>query len=160
MGENSTTAEGHALSGPTDRPALLAIRDVFDAEEPLATAQLDEYLDPSTLEVTFDDGLCGAETARIDVRWTTQDDYAFHYTDSRGVNLRWGRHPHDGDYHNVRGIEHYHPQPNASSDPSEVEDSCIEQSPAKLVTRAVLVLWRAAYHAESFAPLNAGSNPP
>lgn len=152
--------EGHSLRGPTDRPALLAIRDVFNTDEPLATAELDDYLDPATLEVTFDDGLCGAETARIDVQWTTQNDYKFHYTDSLGVNLRWGKHPHDGDYVNVRGLEHYHPPPDASSDPSEVEDSCITQSPEKLVTRAVLKLWRAAYHAESVSPLNAGSNPP
>lgn len=160
MGEDRTAAEGHSLRGPIDRPALLAIRGVFNTEEPLATAELDDYLDPGTLEVTFDDGLCGADTARIDVQWTTYDDYKFHYTDSRGVNLRWGKHPHDGDYVNVHGLEHYHPPPNASSDPSEVEDSCITQSPEKLVTRAVLKLWRVAYHAESVSPLNAGCNPP
>ena len=160
MGEHTTADEGHSLRGPIDRPAFLVIRDVFNGEEPLATAELDDYLDPETLEVTFDDGLCGAETARIDVQWTTQDDYKFHYTDSRGVNLRWGKHPHDGDYINVSGLEHYHPPPNASSDPSDVEDSCITQSPEKLVTRAVLKLWRVAYHAESVSPLNAGSNPP
>lgn len=160
MGEHSTADEGHSLRGPTDRPALLAIRDVFNTDEPLATAELDDYLDPEMLEVTFNDGLCGAETARIDVQWTTKDDYKFHYTDSRGVNLRWGKHPHNDDYVNVSGLEHYHPPPNASSDPSEVEDSCITQSPEKLVTRAVLTLWRVAYHAESVSPLNAGSNPP
>jgi len=161
MGTHRTAdEEGHSLRGPLDRPALIAIRDVFNSDEPLATAELDDYLDPRTLEVTFDEGLCGADTARIDVQWTTRDDYKFHYTDSRGVNLRWGKHPHNDEYVNVRGLEQYHPPPNASSDPSEVEDSCITQSPAKLITRAVLKLWRVAYHAESLAPLNAGSNPP
>ncbi|WP_327053405.1 transcription initiation factor IIB [Halomicrococcus gelatinilyticus] len=91
---------------------------------------------------------------------TAQDDYKFHYTDSNGVDLRWGSHPHADDYVNVSGLEHYHPPPNASSDPREVEDSCITQSPVTLVTRAVLTLWRAAYHSESFTPLNAGRNPP
>jgi hypothetical protein len=160
MGEHSTTEEGHSLRGPIDRAALLVIREVFNADEPLATAELDDYLDPETLEVTYTEGLCGADTARIDVQWTTQDDYKFHYTDSRGVNLRWGKHPHNNDYVNVRELEHYHSPPNASSDPSEVEDSCITQSPEKLVTRAVVKLWRVAYHAESVSPLNAGSNPP
>ncbi|TYL37376.1 hypothetical protein CV102_17315 [Natronococcus pandeyae] len=160
MGEHSTAEEGHSLRGPIDRATLLAIREVFNADEPLATAELDDYLNPKRLEVTYDDGLCGADTARIDVQWTTQDDYKFHYTDSCGVNLRWGKHPHNNDYVNVRGLEHYHPPPNASSDPSEVEDSCITQSPEKLVARAVLKLWRVAYHAESISPLNAGSNPP
>ncbi|PSP59545.1 hypothetical protein BRC72_01465 [Halobacteriales archaeon QH_7_66_36] len=160
MGEHSGATEVHTLRGPTDRPALLAIRDVFDADEPLATAELDDYLDPARLEVAFDDGLCGADTARIDIRWTTRDDYAFHYTDSRGVDLRWGKHPHDGDYRNVPSLEHYHPPPDASSEPSEVEESCITQSPEVLVARAVLKLWRVAYHAESISLLNAGSNPP
>ena len=160
MGEHSGAAETHALRGPTDRPALLAIRDVFAADEPLATAELDDYLDPARLEVAFDDGLCGADAARIDIQWTTRDDYAFHYTDSRGIDLRWGKHPHDDDYVNVRGLEHYHPPPDASSEPSQVEESCITQSPETLVARAVLKLWRVAYHAESTSPLNAGSNPP
>ncbi|MEF8826788.1 MAG: hypothetical protein V5A27_10710 [Halapricum sp.] len=160
MSGHSTADEGHSLRGAIDRPALLTIRDVFNTDEPLATAELDDYLDPGTLEVTFDAGLCGANTARIDVEWTIRDNYKFHYTDSRGVNLRWGKHPHNDEYTNVRGLEHYHPPPNASADPSDVEDSCITQSPAKLVTRAVLKLWRVAYHADSLSPLNAGSNPP
>ena len=160
MGGNSTTNEDHSLRGPIDRPALLSIRDVFNSDEPLATAELDDYLNPNAVEVTFDDGLCDADTARMDIQWTTQNDYKFHYTDSQSVDLRWGKHPHDGDYANVIGLEHYHPPPNASSDPSDVEDSCITQSPEKLVTRAVLKLWRVAYHANSFSPTNSGSNPP
>lgn len=160
MGESSATAENHSLRGPIDRSALITIRDVIDEAEPLATPALDDYLNPSVLEVTLTDGLCDAENARIDVQWTTRGDYKFHYTDSDDVNFRWGNHPHDGDYIHVSGFEHYHPPPNASSDPSEVEESCIKQSLEALVTRAVLKLWRVAYHTESYAPLNAGSNPP
>jgi hypothetical protein len=152
--------ESHSLRSAIDRPALIAIRDLFNNEEPLASAQLDDFLDPSVLEVELDDGLLDADAARIDVQWTTRNDYKYHYTDSLDLNLRWGRHPHDGDYMHVSGPEHYHPPPDASSDPNAVEESCIKQSPEALVTRAVLTLWRTAYHNQSLDPLNAGSNPP
>lgn len=156
----ATDAEPHSLRGAVDRPALCEIRDEIDRLEPLATPELDDFLDPSVLEVQLDDGLCEADAARIDVRWTTCDDYAFHYTDSTGVDLRWGRHPHGGDYARVTDTEHYHPPPDASSDPEAVEDSCVAVSPAVLVTRAVLKLWRVAYHRGSLAAPNAGENPP
>jgi hypothetical protein len=160
MPESSPQTEDHTLRGAIDRPALLTIRDIIEEMEPLATARLDDYLNPSVLEVTLEDGHCGADGARIDIQWTTQDDYKFHYTDTAGVNLRWGNHHHGGDYIRVSGTEHYHPPPDASSDPADVEDSCITQSPEELVTRAVLKLWRVAYHMDSYSPLNAGSNPP
>ncbi|WP_050033571.1 hypothetical protein [Halorubrum halophilum] len=153
-------AERHTLRGATDRPALLTIRDVIEKMEPLATAELDDYLHPSVLEVALDDGLCTADEARIDIQWTTRADYKFHYTDTEGVNFRWGKHPHAGDYSNVSGFEHYHPPPTARSDPDEVEESCITQPPEELVTRAVCKLWRVAYHTDSYAPLNASQNPP
>lgn len=160
MGESHGSSESHTLRGPIDRAALLSIRDVINSEEPLATAELDDFISPTKLEVSFTDGLSGAESCRIDVQWTTRDDYEFHYTDSAGVTLRWGKHPHDGDYVDATGPEHYHPPPDASSDPTDVEASCISQSRVTLVTRAVLKLWRVAYHAASFSGLNTGSNPP
>jgi hypothetical protein len=160
MQDTPAQSEPHTLRGAADRPTLLTIRDIIEEMEPLATAELDDYLHPSVVEVAFDDGLCGAEEARIDIQWTTQDDYKFHYTDTAGVNLRWGKHPHAGDYLHVSGLAHYHPPPDASSDPDEVEASCISQSPEELVTRAVLKLWRVAYHTDSYEPLNAGRNPP
>jgi len=160
MGQRDGPGEDHALRGAIDRAALCTVRDVIAREEPIAAPSLDDYLDPSVLEVPLDDGLCEADSARIDVRWTTRSDYAFHYTDSIGVNLRWGKHPHDGDYIHVPGLEHFHPPPDASSVPDDVEASCINQSAEALVTRAVLQLWRVAYHADSYAPLNAASNPP
>lgn len=152
--------ESHSLRGPVDRPALIAIRDLFNQNEPLATAALDDFLNPRTLEVEYNDGLLSADQSRIDIQWTTRNDYKYHYTDAAGVDLPWGRHPHGGDYVQVPGLEHYHPLPDASSDPLEVEESCITQRPETLVTRAVIKLWRAAYHADSLAPLNSGSNPP
>jgi hypothetical protein len=89
--------ESHTLRGAVDRPALCEIRDEIDRLEPLATPELN-------------DGLREADAARIDVRWTTRDDYAFHYTDSTGVDLRWGSHPHGGDYVRVTDTKHYHPR--------------------------------------------------
>lgn len=160
MQDTPDRAESHTLRGATDRPALLTIRDIVETVEPLATPELDDYLNPSVLEVGLDDGLCSADQARIDIQWTTQDEYKFHYTDTEAVNFRWGKHPHGGDYIHVDGLEHYHPPPNASSEPAEVEASCIEQSLEELVTRAVFKLWRVAYHSDSCEPLNAGSNPP
>ena len=73
MSGTNGTGESHSLRGATDRPALIASRDVFDTEEPLATPQLDDFLNPTALAVSFDDGLCRAETARLDVQWTTRD---------------------------------------------------------------------------------------
>lgn len=160
MARNGASSEPHSLRGPIDRPVLIAIRDVFEEQEPLASAELDDFLDPRAVEVTLDVGVRGADAARIDVRWTTRDDYTFHYTDSDGIDCRWGRHPHGGDYANVDGLEHFHPPPDASSAPDEVEDSCIEQSTPERVTRAVLALWRAALEQSSLAPLNAASDPP
>lgn len=151
--------EAHSLRGPSDRPTLLAIRDLFNSEEPLATAAVDDILNPDIVTVQYSDGLLAAEWSRIDIQWTTRDDYTYHYTDAADVNVRWGKHPHNGDYVHVPGLEHYHPPPDASSNPSDVEDSCINQRPETLVTRAVITLWRTAYHAQSLAPLNAGKNP-
>jgi len=85
-------AESHSLRGAIDRPALIAIRDLITDVEPLASAQLDDVLNPSVLEIELNDGLLDADAARIDVQWTTQNDYKYHYTDSLDVNLRWGRH--------------------------------------------------------------------
>jgi hypothetical protein len=160
MGRTTGGDEPHSLRGPVDRAALVTIRRVVEREEPLATPALDDYLDPTVLEIEFDDGLRGADSARIDVQWTTEADYTYHYTDSDELNFRWGRHPHGGDYVHVPGLEHYHPPPDATSNPSEVEPSCIEQSLETLVTRAVLKLWRVAYHTDSYEPLNSASNPP
>jgi hypothetical protein len=160
MGHTSRTDEAHSLRGPIDRAALLTIRDVIDREEPLATPALDDYLNPTTVEVQLDDGLLEATTARLDVQWTIKADYKFHYTDTEDVNFRWGKHPHDGDYIHATDLEHYHPPPDASSQAAQVEQSCIEQPIEALVTRAVLKLWRTAYHRDSHEPLNNASNPP
>jgi len=157
---NYLSEESHTLRGAIDRKALLAIRDVCNQEEPLATATVDDFLSPQLLTIALADGLCDADAARIDVQWTTQGDYKFHYTDELNRNFRWGNHPTGDDFPQVAGLAHFHPPPDASSDPPAVENSCIKQVDVRLVTRAVLKLWRVAYHSESVERLNAGENPP
>lgn len=153
-------SEGHSLRGPTARGSLIDIRDVIDRAEPLADPTLDDFLDPQRLHVDLNDGIGPADSARIDVDWTVVGDYSIHYTDSVGTDFRWDSHPHDGDYVHVPGPAHFHPPPDASSDPADVEASCIEQTQEELVARAVLKLWRATYHRGSLSGVNAGSNPP
>lgn len=51
MRDSLDQAETHTLRGATDRPALLTIRDVVEKMEPVATAELDDYLYPYVLEV-------------------------------------------------------------------------------------------------------------
>lgn len=70
--------ESHSLRGPVDRPALITIRDLFMQNEPLATATLDDFLNPSALEVQYEDGLLSADQSRIDIQWTTRNDYKYH----------------------------------------------------------------------------------
>lgn len=157
--DSDPAVESHSLRGPADRAALLIIRDIFATEEPLATPELDDYLNPTELEITLADGIGSADAARIDVVWTTRGDYKFHYTDAAGVNARWGRHPHGGEY-DAGGLAHFHPPPGATSDSAAVEPSCIDHTVERLVARAVNKLWRAAYEASDTDLLNAAANPP
>ena len=89
MGANSNTDDEHSLCRAIDRAALCTIRDIIERDEPIANPSLDDYLDATVLEVRLNDGLCNADAARIDVQWTTQADYKFHYSDTEGVNFRW-----------------------------------------------------------------------
>lgn len=150
--------ESHSLRGPTDRAALLDFSIVFERLEPLATGELDDFLDPSELRLHLDDAIGDADGARFDVVWTTVGDYNVHYADSVGRNMRWDVHPHS--YPQPPGDGHFHPPPEASSDPGDVVDSCISVSEIELVARAVHVLWRQAYDHSSFEGINDASNPP
>lgn len=138
-----TGTEAHSLRGPTDRGALLDFRSAFEEAEPLAEGELDDFLNPDKLRILLADGVGEADSARLDVVWTTFGDYSVHYTDSAERDLRWDLHPHD--YPNPPGDEHFHPPPDAPSDPAVVEDSCIEVSEVELVARATHKLWRRAY---------------
>lgn len=135
---------GHRLRGAIDGDALLAIRGVFERQAPYGTTSLDDSLDPSALAVLLNVGLSEGTTGRFDIQWTIEGDYKFHYTEGE-LDFRWGHHPHGGDY-NVLGDAHFHPSPDASSDPDKVEASCFTVRQPTLVARGVLTNWRAAYH--------------
>ena len=158
MEENASREESHALRGPTDRGALCDFRDVFEKMEPLSDGTLDDIVDPSELNIHLDDGIGAAESARLDVDWTTHGDYNIHYTDADGRDLRWDLHPND--FPVASDERHFHPPPEATSEPNAVEESCIERRSTELVARATQKLWRKAYDNESFAGVNDAADPP
>lgn len=158
MTDSTPSEESHGLRGPTDRGALLDFLHTFERMEPLATGSLDDFLDPTELRIQLSDGIGPAERARFDVVWTTRDDYTIHYTDDADQNCRWD--VHRNDYPNAPGDKHFHPPPDASSDPHVVENSCIQVTEIELVARAVHKLWRTAYKRGTLADVNDDSNPP
>jgi len=140
--------------GPIDASALRTIRDLIVDLEPLVeSATLDDPLNPRTLSVGLADGVGAASTARLDVRWSLQGNYAAHYTDDADRNFRFDCHPKP-----EAPRRHFHPPPDAPSRP--VEPSCISVSEVALVTRAVVQQWRIAYKRGGFDGLNDAENPP
>lgn len=154
----STDAESHSTRGPIDGDTLLDFLEVFERVEPMATGELNDWVNPTELRIHLDEGITGATDARIDVRWTTNDDYNVHYTDSDATNLRWDVHPHD--YPRPPDFRHFHPPPDASTVPGAVAPSCIEVAEVELVARAVHYLWRRAYDRRSVDGINTAENPP
>lgn len=150
--------EAHAVRGFIDRGALLDFRETIVQREPLATAELDDFLDPSVLFIRFEDGVGDAGSGRLDVVWTSHGDYTIHYTDDTPRDLRWDRHPNE--YPNAPGDRHYHPPSAASSDPADVADSCIRVREIPLVALATLKLWRTAYDRGTFDGVNEMADPP
>ncbi|MGQ4556006.1 hypothetical protein [Halobellus sp. GM3] len=116
-------------------------------------AGFDSRLDPTKLQIRFDDGVGNAEWCRFDVRWFQRGYYSFHHTDERGVDFRFDYHPKPD-----APEKHFHTPPDARSD--DVERSCITTTDPMLVARAVHSLWRRAYETGSFDALNTAENPP
>ncbi|WP_435197139.1 hypothetical protein [Natronomonas sp. EA1] len=143
-------------------PALRRIRDLWTDLEPLTVETgYDDPINPTELRVTLDDGIDAADTARIDIQWSTLDNYTFHYTDSAGLNWRFDRHP------NTHSPErHFHPpaedgtREGSNDGTVDPEPSCIQVGEVSLVTRAVHKLWRVAYESGDPTRLNTLSNPP
>ncbi len=140
--------------GPIYLPALQRIRDLWLELEPLVdVTSYDNIVAPTELHISLIDGLSDAESARLDIQWSEQGMYSFHYVDSDNVNWRFDRHP------NTHSPEmHFHPLPNAAT--TAAEPSCITVTEVSLVTRAVHAMWRAAYEDDDTAQLNSASNPP
>lgn len=150
-------SESHTLRGSIDRKSLCEFRDVFQAEEPLATAELDTPLNPDVLTIVYDTGIGDGSSGRFDIRWSTVDDYNIHYTDT-DRDLRWDLHQHD--YTSPLDDHHYHPSPDASKDDEDVEESCIELREVETVARAVKTAWRECYNVGSLDIANDLDNPP
>lgn len=150
-----TGREGdRAVFGPIDASALRVIRETFTSLEPLvATAELDDPMNPQTLQVAIEDGIGEAAACRFDVRWSTSGCYSLHYTDDCGRDFRFDRHPKPD-----ASTAHFHPPPDAPSRP--VEPSCIGVREAPLVARAVHQRWRDAYERDTLDRLNDASDPP
>lgn len=114
---------------------------------------LDDPLSRTVVQITIIDGLRVADAARIDVQWSVLENYTFNDVDDDGVNWRFDRHP------NTNSPEtHFHPPPDASTEAAL--PSCITVEEVSLVTRAVFVMWRAAYESDDLDRLNSRSNPP
>lgn len=149
-----TSGDRSGEFGAVSLPALRRIRDLWLDLEPLVErANYDDPIDPAELHVHLADGIGDADSARFDVQWSQFDMYAFHYTDSTGLNWRFDRHPNQ---HSPE--RHFHPPPDAAT--ADAEASCIAVSEVSLVSRAVHVLWRRAYEVEDTDRLNTASNPP
>lgn len=140
--------------GAPDAGELQKIRDLFLAEEPLVDdASLDDLLAPRALHVEFADGIGDAGWCRLEITWFTSGAYRFHHVDETGVNWRFDRHP------NPHAPEkHFHEPPGAESDAAV--PSCIEVEEPRLVTRAVVKLWRRAYETGSLQGINSAQHPP
>lgn len=53
--------ESHGLRGAPDSTALRRFREIFETQEPLASGELDDLVDPQTLELSLSDGVGAAE---------------------------------------------------------------------------------------------------
>lgn len=124
-------------TGAPDPHLMANARTVATEYEPLVTSTaFDDPIDPSTVQLHLADGI-DAEASRFDVTWTTEGYYRYHYTEGDGFNYRYDCHPRPDLPDN-----HFHEPPDATHD--DAVPSCIEVRTVRLVTLAVLQLWRDA----------------
>lgn len=122
-------------TGAPDVTLLARVRTVAENYDPLVTTtEFDNSLNPEAVHLYLDDGIAD-ESGRFDVTWTDKGYYRYHYTEGDDFNYRYDCHPR---------VElpdaHFHEPPNAAHD--DAVPSCIEVSTVRLVTLAVLQLWR------------------
>lgn len=124
-------------TGAPDPDLMAKVRTVAEDYEPLVTAaEFDDPLDPGAVHLHLADGI-DAESGRFDVTWTNKGYYRYHYTGGDDFNYRYDRHPRSDLPDN-----HFHEPPHAAHD--DAVPSCIEVGTVRLVTLAVLQLWRDA----------------
>lgn len=125
---------------------MATTRTVAEEYEPLITAsEFGNPLDPEELHLHVADGI-RAESGRFDVTWTGKLQYRYHYTEGEAFNYRYDRHPRVDLPDN-----HFHEPPHARHD--DAVPSCIEVRAVRLVTLAVLQLWRDTIESGSLSAL-------
>ena len=113
--------DAHAPVGRVDRTVLLSSKQRLDTAEYIHTTTLSLKHGKPTLTATFviDYFPPAVTEAYYDIRWYTSGDFELHYrenwTDDRGWQRRWDRHPQDGPR------THYHPPPDAGNPPEPAE---------------------------------------
>jgi hypothetical protein len=114
---------------------MTKVRTIADRYEPLVTTtEFDDPLDPKTVHLYVSAGV-RANSGRFDVTWTDKLYYRYHYTEGDDFNYRYDLHPRRNLPDN-----HFHEPPYAEH--SDAVPSCIEVTSVRLVTLAVLQLWR------------------
>ena len=108
-----------SLGALLELPALQRSRDLWLELEPLVDeTAYDNIVAPTELQISLEDGLCDADSARLDIQWSELEMYSFQYVDSDDVNWRFDRHP------NTHAPEiHFHPPEVTTTD---AEPSCID----------------------------------
>jgi hypothetical protein len=114
-------SDSHAPVGSVDRTVLVSIKQRLDTAAYVRATTLSLKRGKPTLTATFVREYFppAVEAAYYDVRWYTSGDFEIHYrenwTDGRGWQRRWDRHPREGPR------EHYHPPPDAGHPPEPAE---------------------------------------
>ena len=138
--------------GAPDPDLMASARTIAETYEPLVTeAAFDDPFDPDVVSLHLDGGI-RSDTGRFDVTWTDRGYYRYHYTEGADFNYRYDRHPRLDLPDN-----HFHKPPRAAHD--NAVPSCIEVRTVRLVTLAVLQLWRDTVETGDVASLQQ-PNPP
>lgn len=122
-------------TGVPDPDLMARVRTVAEDYEPLVVdSEFDDPLDPETVHLHLAEGI-NADSGRFDVTWTNAGFYRYHYTEGDDFNYRYDRHPRPD-----LPDKHFHEPPRAAHD--DAVPSCIDVRTVRLVTMAVLQLWR------------------
>lgn len=139
-------------TGTPDRSLMARARTVAEEYEPLVTdSEFDDPLDPGGVRLYVSDGI-HADSGRFDVTWTDERYYRYHYTEGEEFNYRYDRHPRPD-----LPDSHFHEPPRAGHD--DAVPSCLDVTTVRLVTLAVLQLWRDPVETGTTEPLQQ-PNPP
>lgn len=122
-------------TGAPDPDLMARVRTVAENYDPLvATTEFDNPLNPNIVQLHLDDGI-ETDSGRFDVTWTDNGYYRYHYSEGTDFNYRYDCHPRID-----LPDTHFHEPPHAAHD--DAISSCISVQTVRLVTLAVLQLWR------------------